>query len=109
MQTDKILSMMGLARRAGRLYGGYDLACEKIREGQARLALAASDISEKTFKNLRYEAEKRKIPAERIEADMETMGKACGIKAGVAVITDEGMAETVRQLMCQPSEGGERV
>ncbi|WP_159459825.1 L7Ae/L30e/S12e/Gadd45 family ribosomal protein [Scatolibacter rhodanostii] len=106
MQTDKILSMMGLCRRAGKLAGGFDLVCEKIREGKAYLTLAAEDISEKTFKNLNYEAQKYSVPAIRIEADMTTMGKACGIKAGVAVVTDEGFAKALLKLIRESTEGG---
>ena len=55
----KLLSMLGLARRAGKLESGFDAAVIAAREGKAALLLAARDISEKTFQNLRYEAEKR--------------------------------------------------
>ena len=91
-QTDKVLSMLGICRRAGKLEAGFDLVCEKIREKKAYLTLTAQDISDKTFKNLKYEADKQKIPCRRIGADRICLGKACGIKAGVLAVTDEGMA-----------------
>lgn len=109
MKTDKVLSMLGIARRAGKLEAGFDLACEKITYGKAKLAVAAVDISEKTFKNLMFEAEKYNVPCRRVKADMAEMGKACSIKAGVAVITDEGLANAVLKLIDEPEEGGERV
>lgn len=93
MTDKKLQGMLGLSRRAGKLFAGYDLSVEKIRAGDAKLALAASDISEKTYKNLCYEAVRKEIPVSRLSIDKDTLGKSCGIKAGVIVITDEGFAE----------------
>jgi Ribosomal protein HS6-type (S12/L30/L7a) len=95
---DKLLAMLGLARRAGRLYAGFDLAVEKIRENQAVLAIAAADISDKTFKNLLFESERKGIKAIRLSVNMEELGKACGVRAGIAIITDSGFAEAVMRL-----------
>ena len=95
---DKLLAMLGLARRAGKLYAGYDLCVEKIRAGQVALAAAAEDISDKTFKNLLFEAERKGVKTIRLSAKMEEIGKACGVRAGIAVITDNGFAEAVMRL-----------
>ena len=40
-----LLSLLGLARRAGKLSLGNDAAVESLRKGQARLVLLASDLS----------------------------------------------------------------
>lgn len=96
--ADKLLSMLGMARRAGKLQAGFDLVVETVKAGKADLVLAAADISEKTFKNLKYEAEKQQVKSVRIHAPMEELGKACGIKAGVIVITDGGFAKAIVKL-----------
>ena len=57
-----------------------------------RSLIAAGDVSEKTYKNLRYEAGRAGIQAVRIQAGMAELSKACGIKAGVVAVTDEGFA-----------------
>lgn len=98
---EKILSLLGLARRAGNLDAGFDLCVERVRGGYAKLVLAAADISEKTFRNLEFEARRKAIPAVRLRSDMEALGKSCGIKAGVAVVTDEGFAGAVLNLISQ--------
>lgn len=98
---EKILSMLGLARRAGKLDAGYDLCVEQIRSGSGKLAVAAADISEKTFRNLEFEARRKEISAVRLHSDMKQLGKSCGIKAGVAVVTDEGFANAVTKLISQ--------
>lgn len=92
---DKALSLLGLARRAGKLEAGFDAAAISAREKRARLLLAARDVSDKTFKNLRYEADRAGIPAVRLEAEMEETGRACGVKAGVLAVTDEGFAKAL--------------
>ena len=95
----KLLSMLGLARRAGKLESGFDAAVIAAREGKAALLLAARDISEKTFQNLRYEAEKAGIPVVRRPADIEETSRACGRKAGVHALTDRGFAKAVLSMV----------
>lgn len=98
---NKVLSLLGLARRAGKLEAGFDAAASAAREKRARLLLAASDISEKTFKNLRYEGERAGIPAVRLAAAMDEMGRACGVKAGVLAVDDQGFAQALLGAMEQ--------
>ena len=95
--TSKLLSLLGLCRRAGRLEAGFD-ACQKAaRTGKAALLAAAGDISEKTYKNLQDEAQRAGIPAIRLEASMEELGHACGVRAGVTAVCDKGFAAAVQK------------
>ena len=41
MNNAKWLSMLGLARRAGKLAMGHDLALQSVRDGKAQLVLTA--------------------------------------------------------------------
>lgn len=93
--NDKELSLLGLARRAGKLEAGFDVCAAAARDGKAFLLLAARDVSDKTFKNLRYEAERAGINAVRLNAAMTETGRACGVRAGVLAVTDEGFAKAV--------------
>lgn len=92
---NKRLSMLGLARRAGKLKCGFDAAVEAIRSGEAKGATAASDISAKTFSNLKFEAERRGIQAVRIEETTEAVSRAIGKKAGVVAVCDEGFFKVI--------------
>lgn len=93
---NNLLSMLGLARRAGKLEAGFDASKASARGGKAALLAAAKDISDKTWKNLLYEAERAGIQAIRLEAGMEELGRACGVEAGVFAITDRKFSESVR-------------
>ena len=92
---NKTLSLLGLARRAGRLEAGFD-ACQKAaRAGKAALLAAAGDISDKTYKNLCYEAQRAGIPAVRLTASIQELGHACGVRAGIVAVNDKGFAGAV--------------
>lgn len=95
---NKILSLMGLARRAGKLQCGFDAAIEAIKSGNAKGAAAAADISDKTFSNLKFEADRHKIAAIRIDETTEAVSQAIGKKAGVIAICDEGFFKSISGL-----------
>ncbi|WP_322172425.1 L7Ae/L30e/S12e/Gadd45 family ribosomal protein [Acutalibacter caecimuris] len=103
---DKALSLLGLARRAGRLEAGFDACRKAARSGRAALLVAAGDISEKTYKNLCYEAHRAGIPALRLATPQALLGHACGVRAGVLAVNDQGFAAAVRkeceQAGCRP-------
>lgn len=92
---DKLLGLLGLCRRAGRLEGGFDACREAARDRRAALLIAAADVSEKTYKNLCYEANRAGIGAVRIDADMAELGRACGLRAGVVSVNDRGFAGAI--------------
>ncbi len=104
--ADKALSLLGLIRRAGKLEAGFDAVRSAAREGKACLLVAAGDISEKTFRNLEYEAKRAGIPIVRISPGMEETGRACGVKAGVLAVTDRGFARALGNIFEQRAQEG---
>ncbi len=96
--TNKFLGMLGLARRAGRAEYGEGRVLSLIRSGNARLVLAASDMSEGSEKKLRNACLHYGVPylkcAERGELGLAL---GCGEAAAVAV-TDEHFADELRRL-----------
>lgn len=101
---DKLLSLLGLARRAGKLEPGFDAAVTAARGRKAALLVAARDISEKTVKNLRYEGDRVGIATLRLPCGMEELSHACGLRAGVLAVTDPGFAKAVRGLVAPKEE-----
>lgn len=49
----KVLNLLGMAQRAGKLVSGEDLSLKEIRNGTAKLVIVAVDASENTRKNIR--------------------------------------------------------
>lgn len=88
---NKILGILGLAKRAGALAVGTNSVLEAVRKGKALLVLIASDVSDNTKKQLHDKANYRKVPAEMLPFDMTELGKAIGKEYAAAVaVLQEG-------------------
>ena len=96
----KALALLGLARRAGKLRYGYDTAAQALRGGECPLVLAAADLSDKTKKNVRFEAERAKA--------MEQISAAIGKKTGVLAVCDAGFAGKLKQELGAAGESERR-
>lgn len=98
MNEQKILSLLGLCMRAGRLVSG-EAKCETaIRQGEAKLVVLASDVSANTAKKFNNSAYYYKLPvvtAGTIAQLGHALGKA---HRAVAVVTDEGFAKKIAAL-----------
>ena len=95
---NKLLSLLGLMRRAGKLINGFDSAIETAKNKKAVCLLYAYDISEKTEKNLKYEAEKYGVEIVKLNLNISEAGGAIGKKAGVFALTDEGFKKSALEL-----------
>ncbi len=94
----KTLSLLGLARRAGKLTIGYDATITSIRDHKAVLAVLASDLSAKTEKEWRFAIKDTPIAVVRLTAGKDEIGRALGAAKPVGILTvcDTGFADTLR-------------
>ena len=97
----KLLSLLGMCRRAGRLSCGHDAAIGSVRSKSAKLCLLSSDSSQRLRKEIEREAsfEGRDIPVKLMSSTMEEIGKATGLKSAVVSVNDEGFAKTMLGLL----------
>ncbi|MBQ9781083.1 MAG: ribosomal L7Ae/L30e/S12e/Gadd45 family protein [Clostridia bacterium] len=89
----RLLSTLGLCRRAGGLVFGTPMVCEAMRGGKGVLAvLEASDTSDNTHDKLLSKCAYYGVPHYRISATTEALGRAIGKTGAVAAvgITHEG-------------------
>ena len=96
MNSEKILSLLGFAAKAGKLSFGTHATTFAVESAKAKLVLAAEDISEKSVKELKFKAEKQKIQVLILSgittADLsKRVGKNCGILA----VNDSGFADAI--------------
>lgn len=82
--------MLGLARRAGKLQTGYDATVNAIKAGTVSGVLACEDISEKTYKNLKFEGDRMSVPVIRISTTTALASASVGKKAGIFAVCDDG-------------------
>lgn len=89
----RFLSTLGLCRRAGKLIYGFDPVCEEIKKPKSKVCgvVAASDISEKTLKEIKFICDRYGIRLFSADADMEEIKAVLGKRTGVIAILDEGL------------------
>lgn len=88
----KFLSVLGFAKKAGKIVLGYDAVLSCMKESKAKLVFISSDLSIKTAKNVQFETEKYKVKMINTPFNMEEISKIIGKKVGVVAITDENFA-----------------
>ncbi len=95
---NKLLSLMGIARRAGRLSLGNDAAVDSVRQGEARLVILASDLSPRTAGGIRNAAEQEEVAVVQIGATMDEISMALGKRTGIVAVNDAGFAKKMYAL-----------
>ncbi|MCX7714618.1 MAG: ribosomal L7Ae/L30e/S12e/Gadd45 family protein [Clostridia bacterium] len=95
MNRDKVLGMIGLAKRAGKVVSGEFLCDKAIKEGRSRLVIIACDASEMTKKAVKDACAFYKVECFEY-ADKESLGSFTGsdIRAVVS-INDENFAQEI--------------
>jgi len=94
----KLLSFLGIARKAGKLCLGQDVAAESIRSGKATLLILSSDISGKSAMKIQRVAEKSGIPVLQLPVGMDEMKTMLGKRAGILSVTDAGFTKRILEL-----------
>lgn len=97
----KLLSLLGMCRRANKLSCGHDAAIGSIRSRCAKLCLLSSDSSQRLRKETEREAgfDGREIPVRVLHSTIDEIGKATGLKSAVVTVNDEGFAKSMLGLL----------
>ena len=94
---DKVLSLIGLAMKAGRCISGEMMTENETKAGKAKLVVVASDASENTKKKFRDMCKFYRVPI-CFYGDKDTLGHAMGkeFRASLAIL-DKGFADGIRK------------
>ena len=92
---DKVLSMIGMATKAGKVQSGEFLTENAVKERKAKLVVVAEDASDNTKKLFKDKCSFYKIPL-CIYGTKEDLGKWTGneYRAALAVV-DEGFVKSI--------------
>jgi len=106
MRRPRVFSLLGLARRAGRVASGTDATRRAIRQGEARLVLLAGDASSVQKDKVVKAIKQHPIP-HAVLGDRTTLGTAIGRAPVSAVaVTDESLAKRMLDLIGVELERG---
>lgn len=74
------LSTLGLCRKSGRLIHGFDPVCEELKNPKSKIAgvILASDVSEKTQKEMRFFCDKYSALLSQCDCTMDEIKSVLG-------------------------------
>lgn len=93
-EMEGVLSLLGLAKKAGRLEVGEEPVGGAARAHDARLILLASDAADNTVRRAKHFAEAGACLCASIPATKDELGRAVGrSQSAMLAVTDVGFAE----------------
>ena len=94
---NKLTSLLGLSRRAGKLTMGHDPVAESVAKGESCLVLMAQDLSPRTKKSI-VSIVGTAVPLVETALTLHEMGFAVGKRVGVVSVNEAGFAKKLQAL-----------
>lgn len=95
-KTAKLLSLIGLARKAGKVTLGTEMVCDAVRDGSVKLVIASEKSSDNTKKRISNCAQYYGARLEYTDATPDEIGRAIGKRATACVgIGDENFIKLI--------------
>ena len=99
---DKLLSLLGLAKKAGRLELGEEPVGSAARVHGVRLLLLSSDAADNTARRARRFAQEGSCLLARLPADKASLGRATGRSScAMLAVTDTGFAAAIAKKLSE--------
>lgn len=99
---NKILNLLGLAKKAGKLEVGEEPTGATARAKDARLLLIASDAADNSFRRLKHFADAGACLYARLPCTKDELGRAVGrTSCAMVAVTDIGFAEAVAEKLAE--------
>ncbi len=101
MRRDSVLSLVGIAKKAGKVAAGEFQTEQAVSSGRAGLVIVSEEASENTKKKFRNMCDFYRIPV-FFYGGKEQLGTAigCEFRASLA-ITDEGLSRSIEKKLLQ--------
>jgi len=97
--NEKVMGLLTICTKAGKAVYGFDAVKESILEGKAKLILLSCDVSPKTAKEVRFNAQKTGIAVLGTDISIQEMGFKVGKRAAVTAVCDEGFAARFKAII----------
>lgn len=99
MVNRKILGLIGITAKAGKIVSGADACIEEMKNRKVYLLIISEEASDKTKKNFKYYAEKYQIPIQ-IYGKIEELSKKIGKKNKAIIgIKDLNLAKEIEKII----------
>ncbi len=103
MNEKKVLSYLGLCKKAGQLVSGEFMTINAIKDGSAKLVIVGTDVSDNSLKKVKDKCDYYHVPY-ILMSNKETLGHSIGseIRAMIAILND-GFAKAIMNCL---NDGG---
>ncbi|WP_027108499.1 L7Ae/L30e/S12e/Gadd45 family ribosomal protein [Lacticigenium naphthae] len=94
----KVLNLLGLAMKAGKLTTGESLVLKSVQSNQAKIVLVAEDASENTKKKFTDKCSYYSVPI-FVKFTKFEMSNAIGRQRTICSIADSGFGDRIKELL----------
>ncbi len=108
MRRDSVLSLIGLAKKAGKVASGEFQTEQAVKRGKACAVIVSAEASENTKKKFRNMCTFYEVPF-HVYGKKEELGAAigCEFRASLAIL-DHGLAASVEKRLENAQNGGSK-
>lgn len=106
MNNERILSLLGIARRAGKISLGHDAAIGAIVRNKAKLCIMSAEASARLQKEMSHACsyDEKNIGVIVLEESITALSAAVGCKCAVLTVDDEGFSKSILSLYNQANK-----
>ena len=102
--NDRLLSLLGLCRRAGKIVIGADPVIDSVLNGKSYVVLMAKDFSHNSKKSVEKACNTGNVEAKVISRTKEELSLAIGKFCAVVAITDRALSAKIQELILKEQE-----
>lgn len=99
MNSSQVLSLMGVAKKAGKITVGHDAVSDSIKKHKSELVIIASDLSSRSKQDMEQLTKKNRVKLSEVKIKMNDMYKAVGNRTGIVSINDKGFAKKMTDIL----------
>ena len=96
---NKIMGLLTMARRAGKLSLGMDMSKDACKSGISKGVCTATDISPKSLKEIMFVCMCENVPLYSLGIDMKSVGIELGKSVGIISVNDGGFMKKAKTYM----------
>ena len=99
MEQNKVLRLLGLATRAGKIAFGTESVIDTIKKNKTSLVIVAKDAADRTKRNIQRIAEENNVPVKFYES-IETLSKSIGKEnKAIIAIKDKNFSSEILKII----------
>ncbi len=103
--NDRVLSFLGLCRRAKKLVIGAEVTEESVSGGKSLLVLYAADASQNSLKRVRRAAQENNVPMLCANRGKDALSRSLGRLCAVLSVEDKGFADRLCEMIDSEQRG----